>query len=214
MTTDEMKAVRDLQRISQRLSNLLYSERVAANSFETADKELQKMGIDVRTLTEEQTNIIPLSSTVAESQTWSEQPSIAERLAEKIRWCRDLLFFEPQFAAGGNLAGAALLEADKPREIVLAKELTESELSRIPWAGPKVKLSKTVDAKKGTAIYHAFVTSVHPAAPTTGVLRVVLIAPDGRTAETRLKSNDRKKMIEGVELPADSSELHYTLFIE
>jgi hypothetical protein len=135
-------------------------------------------------------------------------------VAASVKWYRDLLFFEPQFAAGGNLAAAALVEADKPREIVLAKEFTEFELSRIPWAGPKLKLSKMVDAEKGAAIYHVFVTSINKHAPQTGALRIVLIAPDGQTAEAKLKSGDRKKMFQGVNLPPDSSELRYTLLIE
>jgi hypothetical protein len=139
-----------------------------------------------------------------------------EQVASKIKYYRDLLFHVPQFA-GGTLkrsTGGSSASGDKPREVVLAEEFNESELSRIPWAGPKVKLSKTVDSKKGTAIYHAFVTSINLDAPKTGVLRIVLITPDDRTAEARIKSNDRKKMVEGVELPADSSELRYSLFIE
>jgi len=68
--------------------------------------------------------------------------------------------------------------------------------------------------KKGRPSTTLFVTSINKHAPQTGALRIVLIAPDGQTAEARLESNDQKKMFQGVDLPADSSELRYALFIE
>lgn len=147
--------------------------------------------------------------------------NIIERAMEHVgvaanrikRYC-DLSFFQPQFAAGGNLASPATADEEKAREIVLAEELTESELSRIPWTGPKVKLSKTAPTAIKPAIYHAYVTSIHKNVPQNGTLRIVLIAPDGQTAEARLKSDDRNKMFQGDDLPADSRELRYALLVE
>jgi hypothetical protein len=215
-----------LEKVFEQLDDYLdYCNAVKPFYVEEIRADLKRRGIDTAPTTEKIRELLDLAKTRHQSRSTSENKSTAKQfvsdaaewVADKIdkvkRYC-DLGFYVPQFVAVGNLAGASPVEADKPREIMLTKEFTESELSRIPWAGPKVKLSKTIDAKKGTAIYHAFVTSVHPAAPKSGVLRIVLITPDGQTAQARLKSNARKKMFEGVELPADSSELRYALFIE
>jgi hypothetical protein len=209
----------DLEALSQLLDLDIAAD--AARPQKEIDDELKRRGLNPDELNR---NAIEALRNALKSKNVSNvaTQNIAQRLADAageiatagIKWYRDLLFFEPQFAAGGNLAGNALVEADKSREVVLAKEFTESELSHIPWAGPKLKLSKTIDAEKRTAIYHAFVTSINKQTSQTGTLRIALIAPDGQTAEARLKSGDRKKMLQGADLPADSSELRYALLIE
>jgi hypothetical protein len=204
------------------LSQLLDLD-IAADATRTqkeVDDELKRRGFDLDELNRKATAALrkalkPETAATAMSASIVEQAVAAlDVAAAKIRWYRDLLFHQPQVASGGNLAGAATADEEKAREIVLAKEFTGFELSRIPWAGPKVKLSKSVETEKGTAIYHAFVTSINKHAPQTGALRIVLIAPNGQTAVARLKANDRKKMFEGVDLPADSNELRYAILIE
>jgi hypothetical protein len=183
--------------------------------------DLEHRGVDTVSTTEAIRKLLRQAKAAHPSQSQPNSPSMVEQVIERLgafagrirRYC-DLSVFQPQFAAGGTLAGAAVVEAEGPREIVLTKEFAESELSRIPWAGPKVKLSKTVEPGQKTAIYHAFVTSINKQASQTGTLRIVLIAPEGQTAEARLKSNDRKKMLQGADLPADSSELRYALLVE
>ena len=151
----------DLEALTQLLDLDLAAD--AARTQKEIDDELKRRGLNPDELNR---NAIEALRNALKSKSVPNvaTQTVTERLTDAagtiaaagIKWCRDLLFFEPQFAAGGNLAGAALLEAEKPREIVLTKEFTESELNRIPWVGPKLKLSKTIDAEKGTAIYHAF----------------------------------------------------------
>lgn len=210
---NELKPV-DLEELSDLLELHLAAD--AARPQHEIDDELKRRGFDLARLNRNATEWLRSVVASGEQAPAAAQETVASLLLDAVlKPFRELAFYTQTALAGSTLATAEVAEEERPREIVLAQELSESDLrTRLPWAGPKVKVSKTVDAATGMAIYHAFMVSVNQGAAKTGALKIVLVAPDGKTAEARLQASERKKMFDGAVLPADAAQLRYALFIE
>jgi len=199
MTNDELKAIRVLQRLSQELSDVLYSETSPARSFEAADEELAAMGVDVGSLAEEQTDIKPVKAIV------ERLGEAVEQIAVEIKVLLNEVTKEPLTAEHfGN--GVAASEGAMVRVIPLCECAALQQ--RLPWLGACLRIyQRDRDVNGDFARYVACVdvVEVGPGGQ-AGKLRVILAAKDGGRGEVRL-SYDYPSGCFPVQLPADESQV-------
>ena len=137
-----------LERVFERLDN--DCDALKPFFIEEIRADLKRRGVDTASTTEQIRKLLKQAKAMHQPQSVAEGPNFVEQVVgTAAKLYRDLFFYQQQFAAGGILASASATEEEKPREIVLAEEFEQGELSRIPWAVRQLSCRRQLKRKKG-----------------------------------------------------------------